>query len=575
MSAPYNTSAYSVDVKEIPSGTPDRFAAADVTHDRMVAMRDGVRLATDVYLPRGAAGPLPAVLVRLPYGKTDDHCAMPMTAAWFARKGYACTVQDVRGKFDSEGRFDPAHQAIEIADTYDTIDWVARQPWSDGRVGMWGESYYGMTSLAGGIGQHPALKAIAPGNITLDLYPIVFRGGAFCLNAMGQWALAMAAQGYNDLSGVDVRHLPLADIPRRAGIESPIFDAFMANPVRGAYWERHGMPQGYERLKVPTLWWGGWYDNLMGGQLADWMKVSANNGHADHIRLMIGPWDHDGTADHTVKACCLPVGETARHRWDTYQAFFDRYLMGLDNGWGRAGPVEIFVMGDNRWRVESEWPLARTRYTPVYLHSGGKANTLDGDGRLGFEPPGAEPADRFVYDPDNPVADTVGRSMWAFAGQMGDRRTVERRADVLVYTSDPLDRALEITGPLEARLFVASSARDTDFTVNLVDVFSDGTANPIQDGILRMSYRSSESHPTPIEPGCVYEVRIDLWATSYVVAAGHRLRVEVSSSAFDRYDRNPNTGEPFGAAGKGIPATQTVLHDAAHPSRIVLPVIPR
>lgn len=576
MSAPYNKSSYSYEAKGVASGTPDRFSAVDVTYDAMVPMRDGVRLATDIYLPRGAKGPVPTVLVRMPYDKTGDHCAMPVTAPYFARKGYACVVQDVRGKFKSQGTFNPSDQRIEIVDTYDTIDWVAKQSWSNGAVGIWGESYYGATSLAGGISQHPALKAIAPGNICLDRFPVMYRGGALAMNAFGQWALALASQGFNDLSTVDFWHLPLKDIPRKAGIESPIWDELLANPVRGgAYWDRRGMPQGYDRLKVPTLWWGGWYDNLLGGQLADWIKVSAKNGHADHIRLMIGPWDHDGSADHTTSACCLPVGETGQHRWDSLQAFFDRYLMGLDNGWGTGGAVEIFVMGDNVWRVEKEWPLARTDYRKLYLRGGGKANSLGGDGRLSFDAPGMEAEDRFVYDPENPITDTLGKSMWAFTGEMGDRRDVEKRDDVLVYTSVPLDSALEITGPLKARLYVASSARDTDFTVTLVDVFPDGTANPIQDGILRMSYRASEVAPQPIVPGEIYEIEIDLWATSYVVAAGHCLRVEISSSAFDRYDRNPNTGEAFGTAAKSQTATQTVFHDAVRPSHLILPVIPR
>jgi putative CocE/NonD family hydrolase len=575
MSAPYNTSTYTYEVKDVPSTTPDRLTATDATYDVMIAARDGVRLATDIYRPRGASGPLPTVLVRLPYDKTGEHCAMPITAPWFTRKGYACVVQDVRGKFKSEGVFDASHWDAEIADTYDTIAWIAAQPWSNGRVGMWGESYYGSTSLAGAIGRHPALKAIAPGNISLDLFPGVFRGGAFGLNAIGQWALALASTGFNDLSNVDVWHLPLNDIPRHAGIASPMYDEFIANPVRGPYWDRRSMLQGYEGVKVPTLWWGGWFDNFLGPQIADWAKVRANNGGADHIRLMIGPWDHEGSAGHTTNACCLPVGDNEPHRWNTYQAFFDSYLMELDNGWGAGGPVEIFVMGDNTWRAETSWPPRAARPTKAYLHSAGGANTLDGDGRLDFAAPGVEQPDTYVYDPADPVADTVGTSIWAFAAQMGDRRPVERRADVLVYTSTPLEHDLEITGPLEAHLFVTSSARDTDVTVTLVDVFQDGTANLIQDGILRLSYRDSDIAPTLIEPGRVYDVRVDLWATSYVVKRGHRLRVEISSSAFDRYDRNPNTGEPFGTAAHGVPATQTLFHDATRPSHIVLPVVPR
>lgn len=562
--------------KAIPSTTADRARRGKTLSNLMAPMRDGVRLATDVYLPQGD-GPFPTVLTRIPYGKTEPYCYMPLIGDHYARKGYAFVVQDVRGKWDSEGVFEPNLSDTEVPDGYDTIEWVIQQPWSNGRVGMWGESYYGFTTFAGGVGCHPSLACIAPGDITVDRFAGTFRNGALQLNTVGRWAIRMVAQEAQDLSEVDPWHLPLAQMASAGSVPSSYFDQLIENPIRTPFWKAHSLLEAYDRIRIPVLQWSGWYDNYLGLLISDWRVIREKNVGDDHNHLFIGPWDHEGTADKINRVGNLSVSAgTAAHRWDTFQAFFDRYLMDMDNGFGKNGPIHYFAMGANEWRDAASWPPAQVQLTKFYLHSHGRANTLSGDGRLDREKPASEePTDTFVYDPMNPVADTVDIDCWAIAGQMRDRREYELRQDVLCYTSGTLTSDLDLTGPITAQLFATSSAIDTDFTVTLVDVFPDGYCNTIQDGILRVSYRDPACAPLHIEPGRVYPFDIDLWSTSYVVKQGHKLRVEISSSSFDRYDRNPNTGEPFGRAERSIVATQTVHHTAAFPSHLVLPVMRR
>ena len=548
----------------IPTTTPDRSPGHRVLSDIMVAMADGTRLACDIYLPQGD-GPFPAVLTRMPYGKTEPYCYMPKIGAFFASKGYASVIQDVRGKWGSEGNFQPNLGAVEIADGHDSIDWIAKQDWSNGRVGMWGESYFGFTTYAGAVSRHPALLAIAPGDITLNRYLATFRNGCLQLNTVGTWSISMMARQYQDLSSIDPTHLPLAEMANAAGIPSSYFDQVIANPVPSPFWEERSLLAGYDTIRIPVLHWDGWYDNYLGLMLRDWRRLSDANAPQGHNHLLVGPWDHECTADKLGRAGLMVVPKSAfAHRWDHFIAFLDRYLMGLDNGFGAAGPIHYFTLGADRWRDAEDWPPAGIDCQAWYLH---------GNGQLSPEMPGEESADRFVYDPANPIDETLQMDCWAIAGEMGDRRDIEAREDVLVYTGAAFETAVELTGPITAELHIASSVTDTDFTVVLCDVFPDGRVNKIQDGILRTGFRDPDRAPQPIEPGRIYALGIDLWATSYLVAKGHRLRVEISSSDFNRYDRNPNTGAPFGHSATTIKAEQTIYHSAHHPSHIVLPVM--
>jgi putative CocE/NonD family hydrolase len=557
----------------VPSGTPDRFAGLTVQSDHRVRMRDGVHLATDVYLP-DAPGPFPAVLIRLPYGKIEPVCAMPLIARFWARKGYACVVQDIRGKWGSEGVFVPAVGKTEVDDGYDTIAWIAAQPFCNGSVGMYGESYYGFTSYAGAVGGHPALKCIAPGNISVDRYRNIYRGGAFQFNTMGNWALSMDVGTVQDVRRIDPWRLPLRDIPATGGLAGNYFLDLITHPRRGPFWEARSLLQAHEKVTIPLLCWTGWYDTFLGQQLTDWDIIWARNSARRHCHLFIGPWDHEGSFDQIDRIGGIWTGTHGEHRWDTYQAFFDHYLMGLDNGFNERPPVEIFTLNGS-WGFLSAWPPKEAVPTPFYLAGNGAAPSPDEAGRLAITPPGAEPPDSYDYDPLDPVADTVEASCWGIARELGDRRSIEQRPDVLVYSTEPLIGDVEVTGPVKATLFAASSAVDTDFWIGLVDVREDGYATLVQDGILRASARDGIGDAPPLEPGKPVRFDIDLWAASIVFRKGHRIRVEVSSSAFSKYARNTNSGEPAADAARVVVARQAIHHDAAHPSHILLPVIGR
>ncbi len=549
----------------IPSALPERAAGGPVISDTMVPMRDGIELATDIYLPAGD-GPFPAILTRMPYGKTEPYCFMPAIARHWVRMGYAAVVQDVRGKWGSGGCFEPNLADNEVPDGYDTITWIAGEAWSDGRVGMWGESYFGFTSYAGAVSGHPALRCVAPGDISLDRYRATMRYGCLQLNTVGTWAISMTDQTYQDLSRLDYWHLPLADMANAAGIPSCYFDELIANPLPSRFWNRHSLLAGYESIHIPVLHWGGWYDNYLGPTIADWRTMEKHNRAAGNQHLFIGPWDHEGTADRCHRVGLLPVNSsTAEVKWDTFITFFDRYLKGDENGFGETGIIRYYVMGRDIWRDAGSWPPRECREQRFYLRS---TDSL----RLAHDPPGSEPATSFRYDPADPVAETLAYDCWSLAGQMGDRREIHERQDVLVYVTEPFADELELTGPISAHIFFSSSAVDTDVTVALADVAEDGSANLIQDGILRCRFRNGTEREELMVPGEVQELDIDLWSTSYALAPGHRLAVEISSSNFNRYDRNLNTGEPFGQGATPVVATQTVFHDTCRASCITVTV---
>ncbi|MEM7112225.1 MAG: CocE/NonD family hydrolase [Chloroflexota bacterium] len=557
--------------EKLPSTLESRSALDRIMSDQMVMMRDGVRLATDVYLPTGN-GPFPSILTRLPYGKTEPWTYLPVIAKFWVRREYAAVVQDVRGKWGSEGVF--AANSGEQEDGYDTLAWISQQPWSNGKVGMWGESYYGFTSYAAAATQHPALACIAPGNISLDRYASTMRYGCLQLNTVGTWAIIMADQTYQELAEIDYWHLPLADLAKHAGVRSDYFERLIANPERSEFWEQRSVLSGYDNIQIPVLHLGGWYDNYLGPMIVDWQRMVQTNIEAQHQHLFIGPWDHNGSADSTGRVGKLPVAKgIAEARWDTIGAFFDHYLMGISNEFGQNGAVRYFVMGKDRWRDAPTWPPPQSRMTPIYLRSSGGAKTLKGDGRLTWHKPTTnETHDTYTYDPTDPVADTLAIDCWNISEEMGDRREVEEREDVLVYTSEPFAEGLELTGPILAKLYFASSAVDTDVTVALVDVDPTGHANLIQDGILRTRYRTGTEQPELMIPGEIYALEIDLWSSSYALGSGHRLRIEISSSCFNRYDRNLNTGDPLGIGDNPLTATQIVYHDAKRPSHVMLPI---
>jgi putative CocE/NonD family hydrolase len=574
-----------------------------VERDIAVPMRDGVVLYADVYRPEGG-GRHPVILLRTPYNKAFPRIAYlqldPMRAA---SRGYALVVQDTRGRYASEGVFSCFRH--EVDDGYDTVEWAARAPWSDGNVGMFGASYMGATQWLAAIARPPHLKCIVPMITASDYHEgWTYQGGAFQLGFNLSWTLAnlvlpnlahfkltpaeAAATRAELIEAVDrmcgpFEHLPLKDYPtlRKHRLADYYYD-WLDHPEDDAYWRQWNIETRHAEITVPALNIGGWHDIFLGGTLRNYtgMRRHGPTPEARSQRLIVGPWIHgllwpnvNGEVDYGVLSQGLALDlDGILLRW------FDHWLRGIDSGMLAEPPVKLFVMGENVWRDETDWPLARGVETRFYLHSRGRANSLAGDGALGTDAPAAEPADHYLYDPRNP-APTRGGALccWQAAVPGGgfDQRPVEERPDVLVYTTALLPEPLEVTGPVTVKLWAASSARDTDFTAKLVDVEPTGYARNLTDGIIRARYRESTSRASLLEAGRVYEYTIDLWATANVFKAGHRIRVEISSSNFPRFDRNPNTGRPLGDDAELRPATQTILHDAAHPSHVVLPVVPR
>jgi putative CocE/NonD family hydrolase len=533
-----------------------------------VPMRDGVRLFANVYLPNETAR-VPAILVRTPYGKGAD--ITPHYQA-FVDHGYAVVVEDVRGRYESEGAFQPLTQ--ETNDGDDTLNWVARQTWSNGKIGMMGGSYVGIVQWKAALANNPHLKAIFPVVSGYDDYRDRYysTGGALKLGNRLEWmAENLRAPGYHQDFGKFVLHLPVRSADVAAlGWTSPMYRDIIDHPVFDAFWRAISTKEHLDKVKVPVFAVGGWYDNFVESDLEAYAARRKTNGLS---RILIGPWAHnmsvpfddvDFGPDSAVPVRALQL------EW------FDQFLMGKDTALLSQPPVKIFVMGANKWREETAWPPEEARTKLLYLESGGKANSVEGDGGLTEGPAREVEADRFVFDPYEPVPTRGGAvccNPKIFPWGPLDQRMVELRKDVLVYSTHPLKRDVEVIGPVQAVLYVATSARDTDFTAKLVDVFPDGTARMLTDGILRMRYRNSLEKPELAKPGDIYRVTVDAGVTSNVFLKGHRIRVEISSSNFPRFDRNSNTGGAVELAPKLLKATQTIYHDAAHPSCLVLRVM--
>jgi putative CocE/NonD family hydrolase len=555
-----------------------------VLNDVPVPMRNGPRLSADIYLPNDAPGPWPVLLARTPY---DNNLLMDLGFFW-AQQGYVYVAQDVRGRYDSEGDFVP--WAHETEDGYDTLEWIGQQAWCDGAIGMTGGSYLGQVQWQAAFTGHPLLKTIVPRVMGNNLWESPhFQGGAFGLGVNAVWGWRTMSRTMQRIDRIDwpkvLRTLPLRAMESVSGKRHPAFSTWLERHDYDDYWRETAVDEHYDRITIPVLQICGWYDLYAGGMMANFAGLRTHAGSEfarQHQRIVMGPWTHS-------QAGIAPPGTTNAGDRDfglaslldtraIELAWFDRWLKGIANGVEREPAVTLLVMGENAWRGEEEWPLARTEWAPWYLHSGGHANTLHGDGALSPIPPDDEPADTYRYDPENPVPTMGGCNCcnpeivpWG----VYDQRPVEMRDDVLVFTSEPLAADLEVTGPIVVHLFASTDGPDTDFTVKLVDVFPDGTAWNLCDGIIRGRYRKGRGPAEPLTPGQIAEFVIDCWVTSNLFRAGHRLRLEISSSNFPRFDRNLNTSAPIADDASPRVATQLISHDAAHPSHVVLPVIPR
>jgi hypothetical protein len=371
-------------------------------------------------------------------------------------------------------------------------------------------------------------------------------------------------------------HLPLITMDEAMGRPNGFWKDEVQHAQLDGWWEYKRYQNKYDRVRVPVLNISGWYDDEQVGTPLNFIGVTAKGPTAEvrrSQRLLIGPWPH--AINSSTKLGQIDFGPTAVIDMNAYWLrWFDYWLKGIDNGVSQEAAVRIFVMAGNGWRDENEWPIARTQWTKYYLHSNGKANTLSGDGTLSKTTPANEPADDYSYDPAKPVSFITDAS-FAQIGGPDDYRTVEERADVLVYTSDALTDDMEVCGPLRVHLAAASSARDTDFMAKLIDVWPNGFAQRLNDGMVRARFRQGMAKPSLIEPSRVYDYDLDLWNTCQLYRQGHRLRIEISSSAFPKYDRNLNTGDALGQTTRMQVAEQKIFHDREHPTYVVLPVVPR
>jgi len=557
-----------------------------------IKMRDGVILRGDIFRP-DAEGKFPVLLQRTPYRRSVPWGYNVDFAQRAASRGYVVFLQDVRGRYTSDGEWYPFIHEAE--DGYDTIEWVAAQPYSNGKVGMFGGSYVGATQMLAAIAHPPHLAGICP-VVTASNYHDgwTYQGGAFEQWFSQSWTTGLAEdtilhqieRAPGSAEAIEV--LPLTQYPifnsnpasvvnGASAVVARYYLDWLAHPSYDDFWKRVSIEEHFSDIRVPALHIGAWYDIFLGGSLRNYLGIKANSASEEARkgqRLLVVIGGHAGSGR---KIGAIDFGPEAlkNDEDDVTLAWYDHLFKGVQNEFANSKPVQIFVMGANQWRQEEDWPLARAKATKYFLHSNGDANSTSGAGLLSSSAPGKEPSDKYTYDPANP-APTVGGPLCCDARRHGgpwDQRSVEQHRDVLVYSTPALEHDLEVTGPVRLDLFASSSAVDTDFTAKLVDVYPDGTAINLTEGILRARYRDSQEQPTPLTPGQVYPLSIDLWATSNVFGAGHRIRLEISSSNFPRFDRNLNTGEPAATSDKWATATNTILHDQDHPSALILPVL--
>ena len=611
-----------------------------IENNTMVPMRDGVKLATNLFMPddEGSA-PWPVIAIRTPYDKE----AMPLAVDGMTGNGYVVAVQDSRGRFASEGAFQPLAQ--ETDDGVDFIGWLGEQAWCDGNIGMASGSYVGATQWQAAVGNPQGLRMASPmitgsvfdgfgfyarGVVQLDIFLLWHAGLADDENVRHGIEFADAHAELKDMRKAAAEFLPtfVASLgadpssPEGAKLQQALMDVqqtiaeksmtYLSLPLHEAasqlepyapwlngwleniddpdsdFWQPIDWADKRDKVSIPMLHLAGWHDLFIRGQLKDFAVLSARE-NGPFQKLIVSPEAH---ATHNNPQA-VPMGEVlfpcevsidatmmvktpAKENGALYGRWNDQWLKSVDTGITGEAPITLFVQGENVWRDEWEWPLARTQWSPLYLNSGGSANTASGDGGLSWEKPTSAEVDRFRYDPANPAPSKGGTFLnLAMPPGMFEQSEIESRTDVLVYTSEPLAAPLEVTGPVSMRLWASTSAVDTDFTGKLVDVDADGRAYNICDGVTRLRHRKDK--PGLVTPNEVQALEIELSPTSYVFKAGHRIRVQVSSSNFPLFDPNPNTGKSLftDPSNEMIVAEQSIFHDDERPSHIVLPIIER
>jgi putative CocE/NonD family hydrolase len=566
------------------------FPGVLVERDVPCAMRDGVTLMADVYRPADE-GSYPVILIRLPYDKAGAENVSYAHPAWYARHGYIVVSQDTRGRYGSEGEWYPFK--YEAEDGYDTIEWAAKLTGADGRVGMYGFSYAGATQMLSAVLRPPSLVTICPAMTGSQYYEgWTYNGGAFALAFAASWAkslgiadakkrgddAAMATYASAFAGAMDWHwYLPIKDHPPlRTGDTSYFFD-WLDHPTYDDYWRQWSIDEDYSRINVPALHIAGWYDVFVSGTVKNFVCLQRHAGEEkarQSQKLIIGPWYHIPWKPMVGQAS-EDAAPSVVDDWQLY--WFDQFLKDQYTG-VLDSPVTLFIMGEDRWQNYDQWPPAQSTPTPLFLHSAGRANSAFGDGVLSTDMPVEELADIYTYDPAIPTLSQGGHSCcFDFAAPMGpaDQAPSERFNQVLVYTTDPLRDDVLLIGDVSVVLYAATTAVDTDWTARLCRVDEHGVSINLQEGIIRARFRDSLSDPTPIEPNRIYRYEIQLGPVGVRIPAGHRIRVSISSSDFPQWDRNMNTGGVLGMEGptSGVTATQVVLHDAEHPSHVILPVM--
>jgi uncharacterized protein len=562
----------------------------EVTLQRNVScrMRDGVSLYADVYRPAGE-GPFPVILMRLPYDKTQAETINYSHPSWYAQRSYMVVVQDVRGSWASEGVFTPF--LSEAEDGYDSIEWAARLPGANGRVGMYGFSYAGATQLMPATLRPPSLLTICPALTASQYYEgWTYNQGALALAFTMSWAVSLAEmearRAKDDEAMTMLRaafansqawnwYLPLTEFPPLTGKYGSYFFDWLAHPTYDDYWRRWSIDEDYSRLTIPALHIAGWYDVFLTGSVKNFIGMRNESG-SDVARarqkLLVGPWTHMPWAPtgltSDLRGCGPGIVDDMQLRW------FDQFLKGEETGVLDA-PVSLFVMGAETWRDFPDWPPPGSEPVRWFFHSKGRANSRFGDGTLSLDAPGGEPSDLFTADPMAPTTSIGGHSCcFNFVAPMGpaDQRAAEEYNSVLVYTSEPLVEPTELIGDVTVTLYAATSARDTDWTARLCEVHPDGRSINLQEGIVRARYRESQSEPSLLEPDRIYRYDISLGPVGVRIAPGNRLRVTVSSSDFPQWDRNLNTGDHLfrQRPSAAVVATQTVLHNTEHASHLTV-----
>lgn len=564
----------------------------DVQRAVGVPMRDGLKLSTDIYRPKGVAK-APVILIRTPYKKEMNE----LQGRYYARRGYVTAIQDCRGRFGSPGIWEPFMN--EAKDGYDTVEWLAKESYSNGKVGMVGGSYVGWVQWWAAAQNPPHLVTIIPNVAPPDpFYNVPYEYGVFFIWGGIWWADVLESNATGDLTGVAMskigekkyskllRALPVIELDKTVlGRENPYWRKWIQHPTNDAYWQPANFLDRLKDVRIPVFHQSGWFDGDGIGSKLNYLRMASHQ--HPYQKLTLGPWGHTDTAmrrigDRDFSDAALIDLQREYLRW------FDYWLKGKENGIHKEPWVSLFVMGTNKWLHGPTYPLPQTRFDKLYLSSGGNANTAEGDGKLVWQaPPADAPSDRYAYDPGDPTPDprfyeeseedekkvrsADERKKEAAAYH---KRVTESRKDILVYETMALEKPLTFVGPVSAVLYASTSARDTDWFMTLVEVDKDGKFFTLGQGKIRARFRKSMAKPELLKPGEVYEYTLDLWQTGITIPAGHKLCVEVASAAFPFFSRNLNTGGHNETETRFVSAEQTIHHSAKYPSHVLLPVVP-